>query len=267
MTQITDEMLVAYVDGELSAEDSAEIETALQTDQKVREAVRIFRETADWSRRAFDDVLREPVPERLIQAATGQGIVDQRNAGRADEAPWIKSPGRQGRFAGAGLAMAASIALAIGIGGGYGLSGLVGPGESGPGGHPLVGSVDQAGALHAALETTASGTLTRIADTGDVMPLTTFVENDGRYCREFQATLAGVDRPEASFGIACRQPAGSWQVEAVVAAPTAAQDGTSQFVTASGAAKNPLQILVGAMTDVGPISSGDEATVLATGWK
>ena len=142
MTQLTDEMLVAYVDGELSVEDAAEIERALQTDHKVREAVQIFRDSADWSRRAFDDVLREPVPEHLIRAASGQGNADQPEA-----APAVVAPRTRSRLGLAGLAMAASVALAIGVGGGFGLSGIVGPGASGPGGLLLVGAVDDRGAL------------------------------------------------------------------------------------------------------------------------
>lgn len=259
MTQLTDEMLVAYVDGELSPEDAAEIERALRSDQKVREAVKVFRDSADWSRRAFDDVLREPVPERLIRAATGQENIDQVAGSQPTSAP-------QSRLRIAGLAMAASIALAIGIAGGFGLSGLVAPGESGPSGLLLVGTVDHDGSLHAALESTASGTLTEIADAGDVMPLSTFIESSGRYCREFQATSAGVAGPKAAFGIACRQPAGSWQVEAVVAAPSPAQAQTNSFIPADGA-EDPLQPLIGAMSDFGPISFADEAAVLATGWK
>lgn len=261
MTQLTDEMLVAYVDGELSAEDAAEIERALRTDQNVREAVKIFRDSADWSRRAFDDVLREPIPEPLIRAATGQG-----NAGQSEEAPAVMATGTRSAVGLAGLAIAASVALAIGVGGGFGLSNIVGPGDPGPGRLLLVGAVDDGSALHAALESTTSGTMTPIADAGDVMPLTTFVEHDGRYCREFQATFADPGGPKGAFGIACRRPAGSWQVEAVVAAPDTARTHTDQFVAASGAA-DPVQPLIEAMSDSGPISSGDEAAALATGWK
>lgn len=257
--QLTDEILVAYVDGELSTEDAAEVERALQADQKIREAVQIFRDSADWSRRAFDEVLREPVPDRLIHAAIGQANTEE----IAEIAPTV-AQGSQRRAGLAGLAMAASIALAIGLGGGFGLSDWVQPEESGPSGLLLVGTIEH-GALHTALESTTSGTLTEVADAGDFMPMTTFVEREGRYCREFQATLSDANGPHAAFGIACRKPAGFWQVEAMVAAPDPAR--TDHFVTASGETGDPLQLLIGAMSDSGPISLDDEAAVLASGWK
>ena len=257
MTQLTDEMLVAYVDGELSAEDAADVERALQADHKVREAVQVFRDSAEWSRRAFDDVLREPVPERLIRAANGQ----------VEETPQVAVSSTPSRFGLAGLAMAASIALAIGVGSGYSLSGLLGSEDAAIGGLPPIGTVDRGGALHTALESTTSGTLTQIADTGDVMPLTTFVERDGRYCREFQAVFADPSGSKAAFGIACRVPTGSWQVQAVLAAPDPAQAQAGNFIAASGETEDPLQLLTGSMSDAGPISLDAETAILASGWK
>lgn len=35
---------------------------------------------------------------------------------------------------------------------------------------------------------------------------------DGRYCREYQATITVEGRPQASFGTACLQPDGSWRI-------------------------------------------------------
>lgn len=265
MTELNDEMLVAYVDGELSPEDAAEIEQALKTDQRVREAVQVFRDTADWSRRAYDDVLREPVPERLLRAATGQpGAADPARAEPSRKGR-PAMPGIQGRFA--GLAMAASIALAIGVGGGFGLSQWSVQGEAGSAGILLVGAVDSQGALHGALESGASGTLTEIGDGGDVMPLTTFVDRGGRYCRKFLTTLADRSGTSAAFGIACRRPVGSWLVEAVGAAPTPGQGTGVRFVTASGPEEDILQVVIGAMSDTGPIAVDDEAALLAAGWK
>ena len=265
MTELNDEMLVAYVDGELSPKDAAQVEMALQTDQQVREAVQIFRDTADWSRRAFDDVLREPVPERLLHAATGQP--DAAGTNRAEPPHDGRSAKRGIQNRRAGLAMAASIALAIGVGGGFGLSQWSVQGEAGPAGIALIGAVDSGGALHGALESGASGTLTEIGNGGDVMPLTTFVDHGGRYCRKFLTTLASDSGSSAAFGIACRQPLGTWLVEAVGAAPIPGQGASDRFVTATGLEEDVLQVVIGAMSDTGPIALDDEAALLATGWK
>lgn len=257
MTQISDEALVAYVDGELSVEEAAEVEKALETDQRVREAVQMFRDTADWSRRAYDDVLHEPVPDRLIDAASGKDVPPV-HADTRHEAPRSRI---------AGLAMAASIALAVGLGGGFGLFQLLGSSGGEAAGPLLVGTVDGSGALHLALESAVTGTLIANGEGGNVMPLTTFVDREGRYCREFQAVASNPDGLSASFGIACRQEAGPWRVEAIgtpASAPAAAPD---RFETAGGATGDPMQVLIEAMSDSGPISLEDEAALLANGWQ
>src|SRR5215472_810894 len=46
---------------------------------------------------------------------------------------------------------------------------------------------------------------------GTITPVRTY-ESNGRYCREFQQTVTIGGRPENSFGTACRQPDGAWQI-------------------------------------------------------
>ncbi len=258
MTQLTDETLVAYVDGELSAEEAAKVERALNADQRVREAVQMFRDTADWSRRAYDDVLHEPVPDRLITAASGEGDHAPASAPR-------HAPARRSRIA--GLAMAASIALAVGVAGGFGLFQVTGSGGGGISGPLTVGAVDKSGSLHLALESAVSGTLIAAGDGGNVMPLTTFLGRDGRPCREFQAVTAGRAGLSAAFGIACRSPAGSWHVEAVGAPPAASPAGSDRYQWADGSNDDPMRILIDAMSDGGPVSLEREATLLSSGWR
>lgn len=258
MTRISDETLVAYVDGELSVEEAAEVEQALATDQQVRETVEMFRDTAEWSRRAYDDVLHEPVPDRLIGAAFGKDVRPMRTEPQRDSAPRSRI---------AGMAMAASIALAVGLGGGFGLFHLVGPGGGEAAGPLLVGTVDGSDPLHLALESAGTGTLIANGEGGNVMPLNTFLDREGRYCREFQAVASTPDGLSASFGIACRQPAGPWRIEAIGAPAVATAAVPDRFETADGATGDPMQVLIGAMSESGPISLDDEAALLANGWR
>lgn len=44
-----------------------------------------------------------------------------------------------------------------------------------------------------------------------VVPLRTF-QNNGMYCREYQATAAVGGRPQQVYGTACRQPDGAWKI-------------------------------------------------------
>jgi anti-sigma factor RsiW len=83
MQKPTDELLVAYLDGELDERRCREIEAWLEQDASARERVAQLTESAAVLRAAFDEVLREEVPERLLIAARGAGEAAQQ--GRAAE--------------------------------------------------------------------------------------------------------------------------------------------------------------------------------------
>jgi anti-sigma factor RsiW len=73
MQKPSDEFLVAYLDGELDAASCAEIEAWLAQDPATRERLARLTESAAAVRAAFDEVLREEVPARLLAAAHGTG--------------------------------------------------------------------------------------------------------------------------------------------------------------------------------------------------
>jgi len=71
-------------------------------------------------------------------------------------------------------------------------------------------------AAQRALETAPSGKAVAwnnpdSGHSGTITPVRTY-ESNGRYCREFQQTVTIGGKPENSFGTACRQPDGSWQI-------------------------------------------------------
>src|SRR4051812_1019476 len=68
-----EDLLVAYVDGELDERQRGEVETWLAADAALRDRVARLGESASLIRAAFDETLREPLPERLIAAARGEG--------------------------------------------------------------------------------------------------------------------------------------------------------------------------------------------------
>jgi len=45
-----------------------------------------------------------------------------------------------------------------------------------------------------------------------VIPTRTFETNDGRYCREYTSTAVIAGNTEQTYGTACRQPDGAWQL-------------------------------------------------------
>lgn len=68
MLQPSDEVLVAYLDGELDEARSAEISAAIEQDPMLRARLTSLTETTALIREAFEPVLREPVPEHLFAA-------------------------------------------------------------------------------------------------------------------------------------------------------------------------------------------------------
>ena len=76
MQKPADELLVAYLDGELDESQRTKVEDWLEHDSAAREQVARLSETTTLLRAAFDEVLREEVPERLIAAARGAESTD-----------------------------------------------------------------------------------------------------------------------------------------------------------------------------------------------
>ena len=76
MQKPSDETLVAYLDGELDESARSDVQSWLDNDADLRERVAALAASAAALRAAFEPVLHEPVPERLLAAARGTEIVD-----------------------------------------------------------------------------------------------------------------------------------------------------------------------------------------------
>jgi anti-sigma factor RsiW len=71
MQRPSDDHLVAYLDGELETARRHEVEAWLDTDPAAHQRLVELTKSAHLVRLAFDEVLREPIPDRLIVAARG----------------------------------------------------------------------------------------------------------------------------------------------------------------------------------------------------
>lgn len=49
-------------------------------------------------------------------------------------------------------------------------------------------------------------------NSGAVTPTSTYKNQDGRYCREYQQTVTVAGKQQQAYGTACRQPDGTWQI-------------------------------------------------------
>src|ERR1700730_12392750 len=114
MSRPNDDRLIAYLDGELDDSERAEITLWLSRRAEARERAAERSKSAALLRSAFDEVLREPVPERLVAAARGE-------TGQVVDLAAARQTRRQGLGVGGrwwiGWAAAAAVAgLAIGVG-------------------------------------------------------------------------------------------------------------------------------------------------------
>ncbi len=140
MQQRSDDCLLAYLDGELDAAARREVEAWLDNDPAAAERLAALTQSVNLVRLAFDEVMHEPVPERLIAAARGE-------TAKVESAPQILPFER--RQAGAGgalprrwrtaLPIAASIVgLLVGAGATYVGVGKLAPGDGKPPGADAV---------------------------------------------------------------------------------------------------------------------------------
>ncbi len=285
MVDLTDDILIAYSDGELDEKTAAEVETALQSDPAAREIIEQFQEAHRLAGEAFEAPMDEEIPDRLLKLfEEPQALEEVRDASqdapsnladlsqiraariskRHTNVTANDSPDRIRRFA---LPLAASVALILGIGGGFGLSNFVGPDPAPP--VIAAGSIPESSLLHAALERSPSlQALEEVSQDGmtrnRIEPLLSFVDRNERYCREYMVTgsTAGGGSQDLT-GIACRSDGGTWtqQIAMVREAPA---DGT--YRPASGGGDRLEAFLQDLMKDE-PLDEAAEARLLESGWR
>lgn len=240
----TDEQVAAFVDGELDAEGTAQIQGAMRHDLAL--AGRIARQRALRARisRHFDTVLGEAVPERLLQAVDGKGGTAtpigaaRKSAARlvAPRAVWWS-------------AAAASVLVAL-------LVGWLLPRGAG---RPLVaedGGLMARGVLDAALTERIAAEGSR--DDGVLVSLS-FRAGDGRYCRTF-SLASGLD------GLACRGADG-WVVEAIGRSPAGDSAVAPEYRQASSALSPAVLAAITRWEGGDALTPEEERRVREAGWR
>jgi anti-sigma factor RsiW len=202
MDDLNDELLSAYLDGELDADSAARVESALGRDLAAQQRLERMR-SADAELKAAlrlpDIAPRDPLAALIMSSAApssqpSRTRIEPRRASRA----------------------ASYLAIAAGVGGlalGYFLSLAVRPPGSSAG---SVATIDAG--LGRALDSVASGQAS--ADQATQISLS-FKAADGRYCRVFSRRQSSGDHGE---GLACRDAA-DWRLVAWDASVGAAASG------------------------------------------
>jgi hypothetical protein len=199
--RVNEELLVAYVDGELDAEATRQVEAALVTDAGARQCVRELRESAALLRGAFHGKPETPIPDRLFAVIAGAAQDERRR-------PRWRVP----------TALAASLAaLAIGLSTGYFFSEfLVRQAIERTQASRIEDRRTIEAAVTEALEKRLSGASIEWSNPGSgmrgaVTPTRTFRDAAGQWCREYEEVIRYDGEVEHRRGIACRTGEGEWK--------------------------------------------------------
>jgi hypothetical protein len=239
--RFSDEMLMAYADGELDLVARAEVEAAMAVDPAVARAVERHRAMAATLRKAYEPVLDEPVPPALAALAGDEEAIEavelaaargrRMSIGRFDLPAW------------AAMAAAVLVGLFVGIlltrGGGS-------PYEETAAG--LVARGELADGLETALASAPGGSNVAIG--------VSFLSRDGRYCRSFVFRHG-----TAVAGLACRQR-DDWKLEVLADAPV--EDGELRPASSPPA---PVARTIDTMIAGEPLDARRESDARAAGWR
>jgi hypothetical protein len=242
-----DEVLMAYADDELDARTRAAVEAAMASDPEIARRIAQHKALRRRLHSAFNRVLDEPVPARLLR------VVRNDPAGPR-KGNVVALPRR--RAARWGWPQWSAIAASLIVGVIVGRLALISSRASGPilmrGGRVLA-----SGALAAAL----SDRLAADQSPADAVRIgVSFRSKSGEYCRTF-----AVAAPAALAGVACRA-ADAWHVR--VLARTQAQGSGSAAYRQAGSSMPPSVIAaVGNLIAGEPLDAHAEAAARRQHWR
>jgi hypothetical protein len=266
---VSDETLMAYADGEVDETTRAIIEAAMRDDPQVSGRIAQHRALRQVMQGAFSEVLNEPVPQRLLDAARGPSAARGPGAARgptaalgpiaapasnvvdlaaARSAAASHAPKRLRGWRPAAMAASLLVGLALGYFAWHGATTLVSTSPSGE----LLASAGLAEALSNQLS--ADRAPGRQATTG-----LSFRAKTGDYCRTFS-----LNGSSASSGLACREGS-SWKIKVLAQSPDATAN-SSHFRPAASADVPAIRAAVEESIDGEPLDQAGEIAARQGGW-
>lgn len=247
-----DELLSAYIDGELPQHEADALSKRLAGEPALMQRFEALRATDAAVREVYAAIDKTPMPDSVLE------LFDKPKPEQQPDNV-VAFPGRfVARFFEAPVAIAASVALMAGFLGATMLRQDVTP--SGAADVLVAGPVESGTPLHGLLELTPSGELRDVAGgAGEV--LLTFEDQGGDWCRQLRVSQS--DR--SLHGVACRRDA-VWQLETIALGDAGTPEG--QLGTAAGATPDAVDAAVDALIGAGAtIEPEDENAIISMGWK
>lgn len=234
-----DEKFFAWLDGELGAEEAAEMEARVAADPRLAGLADQHRALGQRLRTAFAEVAEAPVPKRLVEAARPPrwNVIDIAACRDALARPFF---GPLPQWA----AMAAVLALGLFAGTFIGRDLVSSPVTVRDGQIYAAGAVEQA--LDTQLASAPAG--------GDLRVGLTFRDRGGAICRSFTGSQAS--------GLACRDGA-RWRVRGLFGAP---EGQSGEYRMAAGTDPNLAALIDSAMAGE-PFDAAQERAAKQSGWR
>ncbi len=258
---ITDELLSAYLDGELSVEEIAEIAAEIEKSPELANRIEIMRLNDKSIAQAYHSIDSKPMPDSIMTMledfpeSQKKALPFRKKSSFRTEAPIWQ------------MAMAATILLFIGFGAGRTLmpanttkdtaseqviaqqnSGIIGPEN----------------ALYAVLENQPSASSFALSANNDaiITPSMTFRTNENIYCREYSVTT----QKSSTQNVACRVE-NTWVVKISVGTTgkVLPEDGTYQ--TASQMDNSAITAVIKELMAGDALSADDEVKIIKQNWQ
>jgi hypothetical protein len=251
--EITDELLVAYVDDELDAAQRDMVSAVLATNPALSRRAEEMRLSHDLLREAFPLRPDASVPAPIEAASNRLAEACARRSSR--RRPRSLFQGRGWRYA-----FVAGLVLCVAASASY--LGWRSQRESTARPVTALMRIAPDTPLHGVLESTPSAEVVNVpAEEAAMRAVLTFRAKDGRFCREFEVFA----RSGGSTGIACRD-GGTWRAE-VLQSAAAGPPNSNYYSPAAAPDEAAVGEVVERLMDGDPLSAQQEARVLASGWQ
>ncbi len=273
MVAISNEMLMAYADGQLDRDESARIEATLASEPAVRARFEVFAATGTCLAGHFRKPMDEPVPRHFIDLIERYG-----HSTGTTKRPMAKlhvTLADKVRLAMASLlprpsmALAYSMVLLVGAGVGWALQST---GSRSPGAELAQNTVVSngvilaQGALRRALESAGSGTPVVSNGTGEaaatIRTRLTFKSQSQGFCRQYELK---VQDGTHYAGIGCRDEGGNWRVQ--MHTPVAGRASAGERIVPAGDANATVAAMVDRLMEGDAFGAAEEAALINRQWR
>ncbi len=271
MSKLTDEQLMAYVDGELCPEEAKAVEELLADNPDAVARMEVFTSTKEPLVEVFNHPAFEAVPKYLLD------IFEPNSEKQASAVTSKKGllQGLLGTMGFDGFRLSPSIAFSalvlVSMGGGAGwLLGRMGV-ENQAANQQFIafesGKIRATGAFGEALEHTPSSTVSSWSSQGNkrvsLKPLLSFRSTNQQYCRQYELSNEKI----GSFaGLACRDTGGVWHIKMHQQIASAGpQDGRT--VPANGRRTPELDAVVDQIIEGPAMGAEEEMKLIQNQWQ